>query len=38
MAIAEEKEKQIKKPPPKPAGLSEDEAVAAFAEFMSGGG
>ena len=31
-------EKDIKKPPPAPGGLDEDQAMAAFSEFVSNGG
>ena len=38
MAVALQMEKEIKKPPPAPGGLDEDQAMAAFSEFVSNGG
>lgn len=38
MQVANEMEKEAKKPPPAPGGLDEDTAMAAFAEFTANGG
>ena len=38
MAVANQMEAEIKRPPPAPGGLNEDQAMAAFSEFVSNGG